>query len=188
MTQKNNASWRTYEEVAAYVLNQCASQFGLARFEGKQGIAGQSGTDWEVDARGWAEDGKTFVVVECKKHKGAKISQAIVGSLAFTIQDTGAAGGFLVSPHGLQAGAKKVAAAAKVEEIKLDPASTPDAFFGEWLGSLQAGFADTVTASMSEHVQFKLFNAEGKLIQEYDSNQDLATQAQPGSAPPPSSD
>ena len=46
------------------MLNQCASQFGMARFEGKQDIAVQSGTDWEVDARGWAEDGKTFVVVE----------------------------------------------------------------------------------------------------------------------------
>ena len=36
-------SWRTYEEVATYLLSQFAKEFGLARVEGKQKIAVKRG-------------------------------------------------------------------------------------------------------------------------------------------------
>jgi hypothetical protein len=45
-------SWRSYEEVAQYLLGQMAALFGLGRVEGKQLIAGASGTSWEIDAKG----------------------------------------------------------------------------------------------------------------------------------------
>jgi hypothetical protein len=32
--------WQTYEEVAAWLLNQFASEFGLDRVEGKQDVSG----------------------------------------------------------------------------------------------------------------------------------------------------
>lgn len=170
MIKKADKTWKTYEEVAAYVLNQCAADFGLGRFDGKQVVSGGSGADWEVDARGWSKDGSTFVIVECKKHTGTGISQGITGSLAYVIKDTGASGGFLVSPAGLQSGAKKVAAAEGIHEIKLDPKSTTSAYFGEWLDKIRAGFTDTVNVSISEHLSIKAIDKEGAATQVYDSN------------------
>ncbi len=170
MTDKKSPTWKSYEDIATFVLNQCAHEFGLGNFDGKQMIEGASGTDWEVDARGWSKDGSTFFNVECKKHIGTRISQALTGSLAYSITDTGATGGFLVSPEGLQSGAKKVAAAAGIHEIKLDPASTTSAYFGEWLGSLHAGFTDVVNVGVSEHLLITLTDENGNVKQVYDSN------------------
>jgi hypothetical protein len=99
--------WRTYEEVAAHLLNQFAKHFKLGRFEGKQVIGGASGAEWELDAKGWSDDGEHFVVVECKRHTKSGIPQAIVAGTAWTISDTGAAAEIVVSPLGLQEGAKK---------------------------------------------------------------------------------
>jgi hypothetical protein len=175
MKKGQKMTWKTYEEVAAFVLNQCAEQFGLERFEGKQSVPGQTGTEWELDARGWFADGKTFVVVECKNHKDTAISQALTGSLAYTISDTGAAGGFLVSPNGLQAGAKKVAAASRITEVKLNPKSTTAAYFGEWLGSLRAGFNDRVGVNISEHLSIKETKPDGSVTEVYDSGKDNLT-------------
>ena len=48
----------TYEEVAAYLLNRFAADFGLERVEGKQPIPGkESGTAWVIDAKGVSRRG-----------------------------------------------------------------------------------------------------------------------------------
>jgi hypothetical protein len=44
--------WRTYEEVAQYLLEQLGNYFGLGRVEGKQLVPGASGTSWEIEAKG----------------------------------------------------------------------------------------------------------------------------------------
>jgi hypothetical protein len=163
-------AWETYEEVARSVLDQCAEQFGLERFDGKQDVVGKSGATWEIDARGWAVDGSTFVV-ECKQHARTGISQAITGSLAFTIADIGGAGGFLVSPQGLQAGGKRVAVSSNIKEIKLDSKSTSAAWFGEWLGSLRVGFVDKVNTKIGERLQIVVRDIAGTVIETYDSGE-----------------
>lgn len=172
MSKKNSPDWKSYEEIAAIVLNHCAAEFGLARVEGKQHVAGSSGTNWEVDARGWTEGDTAHFVVECKKHENTAISQAITGSLVCAILETDAEGGFLVSPKGLQAGAKKVAAAYNIQEIKLDPRSTPSAYFGEWLGKLRVGFTDEVNVNVSEHLLIKRIDKHGNETVVHDSDKD----------------
>lgn len=173
MAKKADPSWKSYEQIAAFVLNQCAKEFGLERVEGKQDVAGKSGTEWQVDARGWTEGNTAHFLVECKKHSDTAISQAITGSLVFQIQDTDAAGGFLVSPRGLQSGAKKVAAAHNIHEIKLDPRSTTAAYFGEWLGKLRIGLSETVT--LSERVLITKTDENGNETVVYDSGKDDKT-------------
>ncbi|CAJ3548703.1 Uncharacterised protein [Burkholderia pseudomallei] len=170
--KKDDPTWKSYEEIAAFVLNQCAAEFGLSRVEGKQDVAGKSGTEWEVDARGWTEGDTAHFLVECKKHEKTAISQAITGSLAYQIQDTDAEGGFLVSPHGLQSGAKKVAAASNIHEIKLDPKSSSAAYFGEWLGKLRVGFTEEVGLQVSEHLFIKEIDKDGNETVVYDSDKD----------------
>jgi len=45
--------WRSYEEVARYLLDQFAAEFGLERVEGKQMVGGKrSGMVWEPAVRG----------------------------------------------------------------------------------------------------------------------------------------
>ena len=103
--------WKTYEEVATYLLNSMAAEFGLDLVEGKQSVKGlRSGTNWEIDAKGIIENGRKFIVVECRQNKSSKQKQKDLGALAYVINDTGAEGGIVVSHLGLQEGAHKVAA------------------------------------------------------------------------------
>ena len=44
--------WRTYEKVAAYLFNPHREHFGLERVEGKQLLVGETGSPWEIDAKG----------------------------------------------------------------------------------------------------------------------------------------
>jgi hypothetical protein len=49
----SSMKWQSYEEIAAYLLNQFADTFGLKTVEGKQTVVGlRSGTNWEIDAKG----------------------------------------------------------------------------------------------------------------------------------------
>jgi len=141
MTQRH---WQTYEEVAAYLLNQIAAHFGVGHFEGKQVVPGSSGTTWEIDAKGCTCDASQILVVECKRHTKAGISQAIVASLAWTIRDVGARGGILVSPLGLQEGARKVAQAAGIVEVFMDKDSTTTDFFLKFLNQIHAGYSESL--------------------------------------------
>ena len=117
--------WESYEEVAAYLLNQVAEEFGVDTFEGKQDVAGnRSGTSWEIDAKGVRAADGGFMIVECKRWTTDKQPQAIIGSLAYSIIDSGAIGGIIVSPLGIQEGGQKVASAENIFEVHLDENST----------------------------------------------------------------
>jgi hypothetical protein len=132
--------WQTYEEVAAWLLNQFAREFGLDRVEGKQDVAGQSsGTSWQIDAKGVRESDGGFMIVECRRYTTSRICQEQVAGLAFRILDSGAIGGILVSPLGFQEGAAKVAASQRIFAVTLDPTSTPASFSIGFLNKFRAG-------------------------------------------------
>jgi hypothetical protein len=107
-----------------YLLGQFASHFQLGRVEGKQIVAGASGTSWEIDAKGLRGDGEGFVIVECRRHTKQSVSQIQIGGLVFSIQDTGAAGGIVVSPLPLQSGAKIVAGSQGIAHVQMSADST----------------------------------------------------------------
>ena len=45
-------SWKSYEEVATYLLDKFSDDFGLDHVEGKQKVEGKrSGTKWTIDAK-----------------------------------------------------------------------------------------------------------------------------------------
>ncbi|MFQ5812000.1 MAG: restriction endonuclease [Anaerolineae bacterium] len=140
--------WETYEEVAAYLLEQMADKFGLDRFEGKQKVIGhRSGTEWEIDAKGVSDAGDIFLLVECRRYTTSRQSQEKVGALAYRIHDTGALGGIIVSPLGLQSGAEKVAKAENIHSVILDPNSTTTDYFLEYLNEIQIGLSERITIS-----------------------------------------
>jgi len=141
-------SWQTYEEVSAYLLNQCAEKFGLVSVEGKQHILGnQTGTKWEIDAKGIKEDNTGFMVIECRRHTTSRQNQENLAALAYKITDVGAEGGIIVSPLDLQSGAKKVASANNITHVQLDENSTIQNYFMKFFNELMLGFTSTAIAS-----------------------------------------
>jgi hypothetical protein len=135
-------SWRGYEEIAQYLLNQMASHFALGHVEGKQIVAGASGTCWEIDAKGVKEKDEGFLIIECRRHTTHGLSQEHIAALAFRIQDTGAVGGIIVSPLPLQSGAKKVAESRHIHEVQLSPDSTTADYVLRFLTDIFAGVSD----------------------------------------------
>lgn len=141
-------AWSTYEEVATYLLDQNSNEFGLEKVEGKQSLSGKrSGTNWVVDAKGIKDDGIGFVIIECRRYTTSKQNQEKMGALAYRIIDTGASGGIIVSPMGLQPGAEKVASSEGILEVMLDADSTPHEFAMRFLNKLMVGVHDTGTVS-----------------------------------------
>jgi hypothetical protein len=156
-------AWQSYEEVALYLLNQFAEHFQLGKVEGKQIIPGESGAEWEIDAKGIKCDGEGFIIVECRRHTRSRLNQESMAGLAFRIQDTGAQGGIVVSPLDLQSGAKKVAAYSHVQHVTLDPRSTTSDYMMSFLNQIFLGISETATATDKLHVQII---QDGKVIGE----------------------
>jgi hypothetical protein len=128
--------WKRYQTTATIILNEVATHFGLRRVEGQQSIPGlRSGTEWELDAKGCTEGNETFVIIECRRYTTSKLKQEQLGALAYRISDTGAVGGIIVSPLGLQEGAERIAKAENITSVKLSADATPEQFAVEFLGN-----------------------------------------------------
>lgn len=145
-----DTKWRSYEEVATYLLNQMAKEFGLKRVERKQKVQGaRSGTTWTIDAKGVRDNGDGFVIVECRRYTTSKQNQERLGSFAYRIHDAGAAGGIIVSPLGIQKGAAKIAAAENIVSVQLDANCTPTQFTMQFLNRIFVGLKLAVSSAVS---------------------------------------
>jgi len=132
------ASWQKYEETARFLLNEIADHFGVAGFEGKQKTRGyESGTDWEIDAKGVSASGDIVLVVECRQHTTRRLPQEHLAALAYRVHDTGARGGIIVTPLGIQTGAELVARATNIHTVKLDPSSTTENYIMEFMNQIR---------------------------------------------------
>lgn len=153
------SEWRTYEDVARYLLNKFATEFDVDRFEVKQSIRGnRSGTNWEIEAKGFKDSDATFIIVECRRYTKEKQNQEKIGALAYRILDTGASGGIIVSPLGLQEGAKKIADAEKIEIVKLNPDANRLEYFMEFLNTIAVGFCDRMPP-ISDSLTIAIYDA-----------------------------
>jgi hypothetical protein len=133
-------NWQSYEEVAVYLLNQFAKEFKLETVEGKQTAIGlRSSTNWEIDGKGFVQDGCGFIIVECRRYTKSKQTQEKVGALAYRIRDTGAKGGIIVSPLGLQEGANRVGTAENILSVQLNPDSTQTEYVLQFLNRIMMG-------------------------------------------------
>ena len=155
------ARWETYEQVSAYLLNLFAHEFGVDFFEGKQNVEGkESGTNWEIDAKGVKNDTGGFMIVECKHWDKAKVPQGIIGHLAYSIIDAGAIGGIIVSPLGVQEGGHKVAAARNIFEVRLDAHSTRRDFVMHFLDKFMVGAQATMFVQGAVSVEVERADTE----------------------------
>lgn len=145
-----DTKWRSYEEVATYLLNRMAKEFGLKWVERKEEVQGaRSGTTWRIDAKGVRNNGESFVIVECRRYTTSKQNQERLGGLAYRILDTGADGGILVSPLGIQEGAAKIASAENIVSVQLDANCTRTQFAMRFLNKIFIGMEFAASASVS---------------------------------------
>ncbi|MDX9708151.1 MAG: hypothetical protein RBT64_01235 [Trichloromonas sp.] len=143
--------WESYEDVARELIRQFKAEFGLVDVEGKQDIPGKSGTSWEIEAKGIKEGESGFVIVECRRYTTSRLKQESMAGLAFRISDTGASGGIVITPIGLQEGAQKVARSSGIETIILTPDSTTTNYVMQYLQKIMVGITETATVSDSVH-------------------------------------
>ena len=166
MNQGNSARWKSYEEVATYLLNEFAREFGLERVEGKQGVVGlRSGTTWEIDAKGVLQDGRGFFIIEFRRYTTSRQKQKDAGALAYQIIDTGAEGAIIVTPLGLQEGAKHVAAAEKIVSVQLNEDSTQHEYVLRFLNKVMIGLQDTLC--LTESVAIEVRDKQGNIIKRH---------------------
>jgi hypothetical protein len=155
--------WESYEQVATYLLDRFASEFGLERVEGKQELVGKrSGTTWEIDAKGVRLGDTGIVIVECRRYSTSKQNQGKVGSLAYRILDTGAVGGIIVSPLGLQEGAERIAAAENIISVQLTEGSTRHKYVLRFLKLVMIGLHHTL--NFKDVIRYEVIDKDGNVI------------------------
>lgn len=138
--------YESYEKVSQYLLKKFAKEFGLEGVEGKQKVSGNlSGTSWEIDGKGILEGGIGFIIIECRHYKSSKQKQEHLGGLAYRIIDSGAQGGIIISPLGLQKGAKKIANAENIIEVKITEDSNMNEYLMQFLHKVMVGVQDNLT-------------------------------------------
>jgi hypothetical protein len=156
-------NWDSYEQVGTYLLGQFAAELGLDRVEAKQGVPGQrSGTSWEIDAKGVRQGNDGFLIVEFRRSTTSRQSQEKIGGLAYRIIDTGAKGGIIVSPIGLQEGAMRIAAAENVINVVLDENCDHYKYMMRFLEYVMIGLQDTI--NMNDSVCYELRDKDGKVV------------------------
>ena len=99
----------------------------------------RSGTGYVIDAKAVSEDNSIFFIVECRRYTTSKQNQDKLGVLAYRTLDTGASGGIMVSPLGLQEGAARVAAAENIHSVLLDKDSTRAEYVLQFLNQVLIG-------------------------------------------------
>ena len=83
--------------------------------------------------------------------------------MAYTIIDTGAQGGIIVSPLGLQKGAEKVAAAANVVNVILNENCDRYEYIMKFLNKLMIGVLDSIN-TFKEAVELQVKGKDGKVV------------------------
>ena len=145
-----NKAWESYEQVAQFLLDQMAEHFGLSHVNGKQTIEGKrSGTIYEIDGKGLIKDGEGFFILECRRYTTSRQKQEDMAALGYRILDTGAKGGIIVSPLGLQEGARRIAKAENVVSVRLGENSTTKNYVLRFLNKVFAGVTVTAKASVN---------------------------------------
>ncbi|WP_028886836.1 hypothetical protein [Teredinibacter turnerae] len=154
----SNSNWKSYEEVACFLLNRYREYFGITQFQPKGNLVGiESGTIWELDAIGVNIDGEPICLVECRCVKNPQ-KQKDLASIAYQIKDCGADSGILVTSVEPQLGAKKVASSVGIQTVILSSNSTKQEFIMKFRSIVSVGLLDSLKISASFGGNFQLKN------------------------------
>ena len=109
------------------------------------------GTTYEIDVIGYRKGNGRLVIFECRDY-AKKLNQEAVRGFAYRIQVTGAESGYIVTPVGLQSGAKLVADYERINVIRIPRGASPD----NYVIQLMHGFLAKVTEKMPFQDEIKV--------------------------------
>ena len=162
-------TFEIYESVSVILLSRFKRVLEFKRVEGKQRAFGASGTRWQLDAKVFKRNRAVFLIVEVKRHTKKKISQAIVGSLVAAIRDTGAVGGLVVSPHGMQKGATMLAKANNIKAVQLTADSTSTDYLMESCQNAWRGISETIPP-VRDSALITMIDSSGRVVRQQEIN------------------
>ncbi|MBE9213690.1 restriction endonuclease [Plectonema cf. radiosum LEGE 06105] len=159
--------WQKYEDVTRQLLLDIRDFIGLSKVESKQVIQGNSGTEWEIDVVAYDNITSKIILVECKHRTNSSLPQSLVGGFAYTIKDTNAERGIIVTTIGLQEGAEKVAKHEKITPIRLtiDVTNNSDDYIARLSNQIFVKVTDRIAISFSclsvtKVTHYKFFNRQ----------------------------
>ena len=124
-------TWERYEDVARQLIDDIKSYLGLSMVNpDKKEFLKKDGGICEIDVSAYDMSDRKLVLVECRK-RNKRLSQEEVHGFAYRIQQTNAKRGIIVTPIGLQKGAKLAANGAKIGLVRLEPNSTLDNYIAQ---------------------------------------------------------
>lgn len=150
--KSSETAWHSYEEVTRQILDHLKEYLDLDRVEGKQQVQGTVAS-WEIEVVARSAPDHGLLLVECRR-KNRRLPKEELGGFAYRIRDTGAKGGLIVTPIGLQQGARRIAAAENIIEVHLNPEATTDEYVMDVAGKLFRGLVarDSCTMVEAAHV------------------------------------
>jgi hypothetical protein len=105
--------------------------------------------------------GEQYSTNRDKVYTTSRQNQDRVGGLAYRIIDTGAQGGILVSPLGLQEGASKIAKAENIYSVILDAGSTTTEYVLRFLEKTRYGKHLQSTIPITATLSAKVIRKDG---------------------------
>lgn len=157
--------WLRYEDVTRQLLLDIKNFLGLNKVESKQKVQGNSGTEWEVDVVAYDNNTDKIILVECKHRSNSNLSQTLLGGFAYTIKDTNAQRGIIVTTIGLQEGAEKVAKYENITPIRLtiDVTNNSEDYIARLSNQIFVKVTDRIACSFSSYsvskvTHYKLIN------------------------------
>src|SRR3954453_13143763 len=97
-----------YEDAVRNVIRALKDELGLARVSEENGDIKGKVEKWQIDVAAFQKGDQKLVVFECKD-RGRNLEKSQAAAFSVTIEDLGAAKGYLVTQKKLSRGAKKVA-------------------------------------------------------------------------------
>ena len=124
-------TWERYEDVARQLIDDIKSYLGVSMVNpDKKEFQKKDGGICEIDVSAYDMGDGKLVLVECRNRK-KRLSQEEVHGFAYRIQQTNAKRGIIITPIGLQKGARIAADGARIGLVKLEPNSTPDNYIAQ---------------------------------------------------------
>lgn len=158
----SSPDWKKYEAASRKIIQILCDEFGIASVQGETKLIGKCGTEWSVEGTATLINGEGFLVLECRRYKTKRLNQEALGGLAYRIQDTGAAGGIIVSPLPLQKGAQYIAEAENIIPIQIESWSTAEYYLAKILGKTFRGIGvkDSIFSAQVRVISIELNSIE----------------------------
>jgi hypothetical protein len=145
---------KPYEDITRKIISENREFFGLNRVEpGPTSVPAIHGGKYKIEVLAYRKGDERLILFECRDRED-RLDQEETGGFAYRIQVTGAAKGYLVTPVGLQSGARIVADYEKIGQITIPRGATAGNYLARFLDQIL--LKSTENLGLGDSVQVKV--------------------------------